>query len=155
MGQPPRSQPSQLVLGQRQELLGRRRIARFDLREDSGNVAHQTRTLRENPSTTIIPWVSMPYACGAQSGDSIQFSDDGIMEIASAFVINKSDLEGADATEAQLTSALSDDRSGPAHQHTQSEGDWRGRRLGGAASLTSIPPSHPPAANHPKPIRAS
>ena len=118
-------------------------------------MAHQTRTLRENPSTTIIPRVSMPYACGAQSGESIQFSDAGIMEIASTFVINKSDLEGADATEAQLTSALSDDRPDPGHQHTQSEGDWRGPRLGGAASLTSTPPSRPPAANHPKPIGSS
>ncbi len=92
-------------------------------------MAHQTPTLLENPSTTIIPWVSMPYACGAQSGDSIQFSKAGIMEIASAFVINKSDLEGPDATEAQLTSALSDDRpvwrtSTPKAKGIGAVGDW-------------------------------
>ena len=45
-----------------------------------------------------------------ESGDAIQFSKAGIMEIASAFVINKSDLPGADATEAQLIGALGDDR---------------------------------------------
>jgi len=44
------------------------------------------------------------------SGDSIQFSKAGIMEIADCFVLNKCDLAGADATEAQLRGALSDSR---------------------------------------------
>ncbi len=41
-----------------------------------------------------------------QSGDAIQFSKAGIMEIATCFVINKCDLAGADATEAQLLSVV-------------------------------------------------
>jgi LAO/AO transport system ATPase len=41
-------------------------------------------------------------------GDSIQFSKAGIMEIASCFVLNKCDLAGAEATEAQLVSAIGD-----------------------------------------------
>lgn len=45
-----------------------------------------------------------------QSGDAVQFSKAGIMEIASAFVINKCDLEGADATEAQLLSSVGESR---------------------------------------------
>lgn len=44
------------------------------------------------------------------SGDVVQFSKAGIMEIARAFVINKSDLAGVDVTEAQLLSAVGDDR---------------------------------------------
>ena len=44
------------------------------------------------------------------SGDTIQFSKAGIMEIASCFVLNKCDLAGADATEAQLLSAVGDSR---------------------------------------------
>jgi LAO/AO transport system ATPase len=64
-----------------------------------------------------------------QSGDAIQFSKAGIMEIASAFVINKCDLEGADATEAQLKGALSDDRpvwrtSTIKNEGTQAVADW-------------------------------
>ncbi len=43
-----------------------------------------------------------------QSGDAVQFSKAGIMEIASAFILNKCDLPGADATEAQLLSAVGD-----------------------------------------------
>lgn len=46
-----------------------------------------------------------------ESGDAIQFSKAGIMEIASCFVLNKSDLPGADATEAQLRGAVDDDRA--------------------------------------------
>jgi len=45
-----------------------------------------------------------------ESGDSVQFSKAGIMEIASCFVLNKCDLTGADATEAQLLSAVGDKR---------------------------------------------
>lgn len=45
-----------------------------------------------------------------ESGDSIQYSKAGIMEIATHFVINKCDLPGADATEAQLLSAVGKDR---------------------------------------------
>lgn len=44
------------------------------------------------------------------SGDSVQFSKAGIMEIASCFVLNKCDLSGADATEAQLISAVGESR---------------------------------------------
>jgi LAO/AO transport system ATPase len=44
------------------------------------------------------------------SGDAIQFSKAGIMEIASCFVLNKCDLAGADATEAQLISAIGSSR---------------------------------------------
>jgi len=44
------------------------------------------------------------------SGDAIQFSKAGIVEIASCFVLNKCDLSGADATEAQLLSAVGDSR---------------------------------------------
>jgi LAO/AO transport system ATPase len=45
-----------------------------------------------------------------ESGDSIQFSKAGIMEIARCFVINKADIPGADATEGQLCSAVGDKR---------------------------------------------
>jgi LAO/AO transport system kinase len=44
------------------------------------------------------------------SGDAIQFSKAGIMEIATCFVLNKCDLQGADATEGQLRSAIRDHR---------------------------------------------
>ncbi len=44
------------------------------------------------------------------SGDAVQYSKAGIMEIASCFVINKCDLAGADATEAQLISSIGDAR---------------------------------------------
>ncbi len=45
-----------------------------------------------------------------ESGDAIQFSKAGIMEIASGFVLNKCDLSGVDATEAQLRSAIGETR---------------------------------------------
>lgn len=45
-----------------------------------------------------------------ESGDTVQFSKAGIMEIARGFVLNKCDLAGADATEAQLRSSVGDDR---------------------------------------------
>ncbi len=44
------------------------------------------------------------------SGDAIQFSKSGIIELASCFIINKSDLPGADATEGQLRGAIGDRR---------------------------------------------
>ena len=44
------------------------------------------------------------------SGDSIQFSKAGVMEIAGCFVLNKCDLSGADAAEAQLKSAVGESR---------------------------------------------
>jgi LAO/AO transport system ATPase len=44
------------------------------------------------------------------SGDAIQFLKAGIMEIAAGVVLNKCDLHGADATEAQLRSTLGRDR---------------------------------------------
>jgi len=45
-----------------------------------------------------------------EAGDSVQFAKAGIMEIADAFVLNKCDLPGADATAANLRNALDDDR---------------------------------------------
>ncbi len=45
-----------------------------------------------------------------ESGDAIQFSKAGIMEIADAFVLNKCDLAGADATEGQLRGAVGEKR---------------------------------------------
>ena len=44
------------------------------------------------------------------SGDAVQFSKAGLMEIASCFVVNKCDLEGAERTIAQLAAAVGDDR---------------------------------------------
>ena len=44
------------------------------------------------------------------SGDSVQFSKAGIMEIATCFVLNKCDLSGADAAAAQLISAVGESR---------------------------------------------
>jgi len=44
------------------------------------------------------------------SGDSVQFSKAGIMEIASGYVLNKCDLPGADATEAQLRGVIGEER---------------------------------------------
>lgn len=45
-----------------------------------------------------------------ESGDAVQFSKAGIMEIADSFIINKADLPGADATEAQLLGVVGKDR---------------------------------------------
>ena len=45
-----------------------------------------------------------------ESGDYIQFSKAGIMEIATHFIVNKCDLDGADATHAKLLSAIGHDR---------------------------------------------
>ncbi len=45
-----------------------------------------------------------------ESGDEIQFSKAGIMEIASAYVLNKCDLPGADATHGNLLSTVGGDR---------------------------------------------
>lgn len=59
--------------------------------------------IRELVDRTIL--LLMP-----DSGDSVQFSKAGIMEIASCFVLNKCDLAGADATQAQFISAVGDDR---------------------------------------------
>ncbi len=60
-------------------------------------------SIRELAEKTLL--LLMP-----DSGDAVQFSKAGIMEIADAFVLNKSDLPGADATEAQLISAVGSDR---------------------------------------------
>ncbi|MCG3131504.1 MAG: Fused isobutyryl-CoA mutase [Phycisphaerae bacterium] len=64
-----------------------------------------------------------------ESGDSIQFSKAGIMEIADAFVINKADLPGADASLAQLTGVIGADRPAWKTSTTRGEGfaevaDW-------------------------------
>jgi len=45
-----------------------------------------------------------------ESGDAVQFSKAGIMEIAGCFVLNKCDLPGADATEAQLLNSIGTSR---------------------------------------------
>ena len=60
-------------------------------------------SIRELADRTLL--LLMP-----DSGDAIQFSKAGIMEIADAFVLNKSDLPGADATEGQLVSSIGSDR---------------------------------------------
>lgn len=44
------------------------------------------------------------------SGDAVQFAKAGIVEIATGFVINKSDLPGADQTRSELRSAIDDGR---------------------------------------------
>ncbi|MBN2446143.1 MAG: cobalamin-dependent protein [Phycisphaerae bacterium] len=44
------------------------------------------------------------------AGDSVQFTKAGVLEIATALVLNKVDLEGADTTVRQLRDALDDDR---------------------------------------------
>jgi LAO/AO transport system ATPase len=44
------------------------------------------------------------------SGDDVQFSKAGIMEIASAYVLNKCDLPGADATHSNLLNSVGGDR---------------------------------------------
>ena len=60
-------------------------------------------SIRELAEKTLL--LLMP-----DSGDVVQFSKAGIMEIADAFVLNKSDLPGADATEAQIISSVGSDR---------------------------------------------
>ncbi|MFH1022245.1 MAG: cobalamin-dependent protein [Planctomycetota bacterium] len=45
-----------------------------------------------------------------QAGDDIQFSKSGIMELAAAVILNKTDLPGAEAAAAHLTSLLPADR---------------------------------------------
>ncbi len=64
-----------------------------------------------------------------ESGDSIQYSKAGIMEIATHFVLNKCDLDGADKTHAQLLSAVGEDRPIYRTSSVNSEGvpaiaDW-------------------------------
>ncbi|GJM26074.1 MAG: hypothetical protein DHS20C16_24890 [Phycisphaerae bacterium] len=59
--------------------------------------------IREVVDRTLL--VLMP-----ETGDSVQYSKAGIMEIADMFIINKCDLPGADATEGQLKSAIDGDR---------------------------------------------
>lgn len=59
--------------------------------------------IRELTSNVVL--LLMP-----DSGDAIQFSKAGIMEIASGFVVNKCDLVGVDATVAQLLSAVGEVR---------------------------------------------
>ena len=59
--------------------------------------------IRELVNRTVL--LLMP-----DSGDSIQFSKAGIIEVADCFVLNKCDLAGADATEAQLRGAVGNNR---------------------------------------------
>ena len=58
------------------------------------------RTLADHTILLLMP----------DSGDAVQFSKAGIMEIANCFVLNKCDLSGADAAQAQLLAAVGDDR---------------------------------------------
>ncbi|MBK8914100.1 MAG: cobalamin-dependent protein [Phycisphaerales bacterium] len=44
------------------------------------------------------------------AGDSVQFVKAGVVEVATGFVVNKADLDGADLTVLQLRDALEDDR---------------------------------------------
>lgn len=44
------------------------------------------------------------------SGDEVQFTKAGVVEVATGFVVNKSDLPGADRTIRQLRESLEDDR---------------------------------------------
>ena len=78
--------------------------------------------IRDVVDRTVL--VLMPEA-----GDSIQFSKAGIMEIADAFVVNKCDLPGADATEAQLRSAVGHEKavfrvSSVRNEGIESVSDW-------------------------------
>lgn len=66
----------------------------------AGQADVAVRELTENILLLLMP----------ESGDSIQFSKAGIMEIAGGFVLNKCDLAGADATEVQFRSAVDDSR---------------------------------------------
>lgn len=64
-----------------------------------------------------------------ESGDDVQFNKAGIMEIASAFVLNKGDLPGADATLAHLTAAVGQGRpiwrvSSARNQGLDAVADW-------------------------------
>jgi LAO/AO transport system ATPase len=64
-----------------------------------------------------------------ESGDDVQFTKAGIMEIASAFVLNKGDLPGADATLAHLSASVPDDRpiwrvSSARNQGLDAVADW-------------------------------
>lgn len=75
-----------------------------------------------------------------ESGDAVQFSKAGIMEIAESFLLNKSDLPGVDATEAQLVGSVGSQRpifriSTTRNQGIDKVADWvmsdlikRGRR---------------------------
>lgn len=77
------------------------------------------RDLAEHTALVLMP----------QAGDAIQFSKAGIMEIASAFVLNKCDLDGADATEAQLKSSVGEARpiwrtSTTRNEGIEPVGDW-------------------------------
>lgn len=70
------------------------------------------------------------------SGDAVQFGKAGVVEIASAFVVNKSDLPGADRTVSELRETLEDDRPVWAVSALRGEGldavcSWIEQRLGG------------------------
>lgn len=66
----------------------------------AGQADVAVRTLTDRTMLLLMP----------ESGDAVQFSKAGIMEIADCFVLNKCDLQGADATRAQLLSAVGTDR---------------------------------------------
>jgi LAO/AO transport system ATPase len=56
------------------------------------------------------------------SGDTVQFNKAGIMEIATAIVVNKCDLDGADRTLKDLRDSIADDRPLWAVSSVRSEG---------------------------------
>jgi len=62
-----------------------------------------------------------------EMGDDIQLNKAGILEIGDIFVINKSDLEGADNVERWLKSALSLDSGGPTEKGSANGVQWRKR----------------------------
>lgn len=53
LSQPRRRQFSQLVINQRQQLLGRRRIARFDLAGDLGDAGHGSHCHRAQANSQL------------------------------------------------------------------------------------------------------
>ena len=68
------------------------------------------------------------------TGDSIQFAKAGVIEIATGFVINKTDLPGADTTIRQLRDSLDDQRPIWSVSSLRSEGldplcDWMEERI--------------------------
>lgn len=77
-----------------------------------------------------VALVMMPGA-----GDTVQFGKAGIMEIATAFIVNKADLEGADRTLKDLRDSLADDRPLWAVSSVREEGldpvcEWIERKIG-------------------------
>jgi cyclic pyranopterin phosphate synthase len=71
-----RGQLSQFVINQRQQLLCRRRIARFDLRQDAGDVGHGTRLVNPKSVRPDYSRASSGYTTNMPS-DLTHFDDSG------------------------------------------------------------------------------